>query len=372
MKSFIYILFLLVSVSVYGATVSTPIFGTYKVECPADSDTYMGVSVTRMPEFTGTVQSVSVDSFRVVANGEPNWQENKFVFSDTQKEHYYLKFTSGALEGAWYDINSNDGYSVRINIGASELAKVAEGDSFQIIPHWTMSTLFPDGGGFIKSITGSTSGVSLVYKYTKFTEDGLLCPIGINRAMAYSYFYIQRGAINSWRNGTNISEDSSSEVIEPNSVIKVSQPERSSTITFNGVVPECATSFEVFTALGEDGAVQSQDIYVATPSAVDIKMSDLTECLVDSGAFTAGTRTGEDFVYIYRNERIGKNLTQDDTCWFMKRGDIARWLDGNQGDGGECLLKASGIMVIRKVPTNEPMAMRCTFRPPYLENLESK
>ena len=101
MKSLICILSLLASVAVYGAAASTPIFGTYKVECPADSDTYIGISATRSPEFTGTVQSVIASSFKVVANGEPNWQVNKFVFSDTQANHYYLKFTSGALEGAW-------------------------------------------------------------------------------------------------------------------------------------------------------------------------------------------------------------------------------------------------------------------------------
>ena len=95
MKTLIYSLFLLGSVSVYGATVSTPIFGTYKVECPADSDTYIGISATRSPEFTGTVQSVIASSFKVVANGEPNWQVNKFVFSDTQANHYYLKFYIG-------------------------------------------------------------------------------------------------------------------------------------------------------------------------------------------------------------------------------------------------------------------------------------
>lgn len=371
MKSLICILSLLASVAVYGAAASTPIFGTYKVECPADSDTYIGISATRSPEFTGTVQSVIASSFKVVANGEPNWQVNKFVFSDTQANHYYLKFTSGALEGAWYDINSNDAYSLSIDIGSEEFAKIAEGDSFQIIPHWTMETLFPEGGGFIKSLTGRPSGASLLYRYTKFTEDGVVCPVGINRALAYSYLYVQRDPINGWRNGSDLSEDSSNEVIEPNSVIKVSQPAETSIITLNGIIPECATSFELFTMLGEEGESQPQDIYVATPSAVDIKMSDLTECLVGSGAFATGVRAGTDFVYIYRNERIGKNLTQDDSCWYIKRGDVERWVDEDQGDGGGCVLKAGGIIVIRKAATSEPVAMRCTFYPSYLESLKS-
>ncbi len=356
----------------YAASATSPVFGVYKIDCPADSDTYIGIPATRTPEFSGVVEGIQTANFKIVAKGEPQWTTNKFVYSaGSQPNHYYLKFTSGALEGAWYDINSNDAYSLSIDIGPAEFAKISEGDSFQIIPHWTMCTLFPDGGGFIKSLTGRPSGASLLYRYTKFTEDGVVCPVGINRALAYSYLYVQRDPINGWRNGSDLSEDSSNEVIEPNSVIKVSQPAETSTVTFTGIIPECATSFELFTMPGEEGESQPQDIYVATPSAVDIKMSDLTECLVNSGAFATGVRAGTDFIYIYRNERIGKNLTQDDSCWYIKRGDVERWVDEDQGDGGGCILKAGGIIVIRKAATSEPVAMRCTFYPSYLESLKS-
>ncbi len=148
----------------HATSVSSPIFGTYAVDCPANTDTYIGISITREPVFIGKVQSIQSGTTNIVAQGEPNWQSNQFVYvSGAQTDHYYLKFTSGELEGAWYDIKSNGAYYTEIEIGSNELAKVAAGDSFEIIPHWTLGTLFPNGGGL-------TAAPSLFTVLTKATS----------------------------------------------------------------------------------------------------------------------------------------------------------------------------------------------------------
>ena len=41
---------------VYAASATSPVFGVYKVDCPADSDTYIGIPSTRAPEFSGVVE----------------------------------------------------------------------------------------------------------------------------------------------------------------------------------------------------------------------------------------------------------------------------------------------------------------------------
>ena len=107
------------------ANAESPVWGIYKVECPANSDTYIGITTTRAPVFTGKVQSVQSGTTNIVAQDEPNWSANQFVYvAGSQTNHYYLKFTSGELEGAWYDIKSNGAYFAEIEIGSNELAKV--------------------------------------------------------------------------------------------------------------------------------------------------------------------------------------------------------------------------------------------------------
>ena len=112
------ILFVGVFVGILSANIAnaeSPVWGTYKVECPANSDTYIGITTTRAPVFTGKVQSVQSGTTNIVAQGEPNWSANQFVYvAGSQTNHYYLKFTSGELEGAWYDIKSNGAYFAEI------------------------------------------------------------------------------------------------------------------------------------------------------------------------------------------------------------------------------------------------------------------
>lgn len=360
----------MLSAAAYGAyavSATSPVFGVYKVDCPADSDTYIGISTTRTPEFSGVVEGVQTANFKIVAKGEPQWATNKFVYvASSQPNHYYLKFTSGELEGAWFDIKSNDAYSLEIEIGSAELAKVAAGDSFQIIPHWTMSTLFPDGGGFLKATKiAATAGASILYKNTAF-ENGVVYPTGANKAALESFSFRERGSAVGWRDAKK--NDASDAVIEPNAFLKVAQPaDGSSSITISGTIPMCATSFEIFTMEGESGT-ETQDIYLSVPSATDIALSELTTVLIDSGALVPSTGVAAnptDAIYVYGNERSGKNLAADKLVFYRKRGSVAKWMDDNRNDADSLTLKAGTAIVIRKKADTTPVAYRCIFKPNY-------
>ena len=76
------------------------------------------------------------------------------------------------MEGAWFNVLSNNEYALELEIGEAELSKVSAGDSFEVIPHWSLSTLFPDGGGFTPNSSPVYGmGASTIYKYTAF-ENG--------------------------------------------------------------------------------------------------------------------------------------------------------------------------------------------------------
>lgn len=351
------------------ASAESPVFCSYKITCKANSDTYVSVPATRASEFNGVVEAVVSDGNKIVVRGEPNFENNRFVYSaGIQRNHYYLKFTSGELEGAWYDIKANDAYSVNIEIGAGELSKVASDDSFEIIPHWTFATLFPNGGGFTKSKTiFQGSGASRLYKYTLFGENGLEYSIGVNGEVKSSYFYHELNSDKAWKNGDR--ENVDDEVIEPNAVFIVRQPDNDASITYNGVIPMCATSFEVFTEFDGDG-VPNQDVYLAVPSAVDIKLSDLTQCLVESGAFAASTGlfySPEDVLYVFNNQSEGVNLSPDAACYYRKTSRENKWIDASRNDADNLVLKSCAAIILMKKSNGAAEAVRCKFKPNYIQ-----
>lgn len=345
-----------------------PVFGTYSIECPANSDTYVGISTTREPVFTGKVQSVQSGTTNIVAQGEPNWSADQFVYvAKTQTNHYYLKFTSGELEGAWYDIKSNGAYFAEIEIGSSELAKIQAGDKFQIIPHWTLGTLFPNGEGFTKAVTSTNA--STLWKYTSWEEGkGVTTPIGFNKAYLKSYYFRQSGTrVIGWRDANNV--DSTNEVVEPGSFFKIVQPtNKSAKITINGVIPFTSTSMEVFMTKDENGNYPNQDIYYTIPSATDITLNDLTETLISSGVFaTSKTAMPNDTISIYMNQTIGKNVAADYACYYLSRGSVNKWRTTDGADAGNIVLKAGSVIKLRKKSLSSDYAQRINFKPNYID-----
>ena len=351
------------------AFADSPVWGTYKVECPANSETYIGITTTRAPVFTGKVQSVQSGTTNIVAQGEPNWSVNQFVYVvGSQTNHYYLKFTSGELEGAWYDIKSNSSSDVEIEIGSAELAKIAVDDTFQIIPHWTMATLFPNGGGFARAESKRSSlNRTVLWKKTKYGENGLEYPKGENGAALAKYYYRKYEKIDSWLdiNGN----DASNVVVEPNTYFKAVQPATiTSTVCYSAVVPMCATSFELFTLEDEAGKGAAQHIYISVPSAVDMKMSDLTEALIDSGYFSTSKNSRRaDIIYVYNNEKVGSSLPPDQTISYRKNDSVSYWEDVNHENGDNYVLKAGSALKILKKATATPVTYRCKVKPSYLK-----
>lgn len=351
------------------ANADSPIWGTSKIECPADSDTYIGITSTRAPVFTGKVQSVQSGTTNIVAQGEPNWAVNQFVYVDgTQNDHYYLKFTSGELEGAWYDIKSNGAYFACIEIGSGELAKVKAGDAFKIIPHWTLQTLFPNGDGFIKVTSKSTTGVTKIYKYTKYENGEIIYPAGINNAPMAEYYYRSRSPYFSWMSDSTTV--AANDVIEPNAVMIIRQPAKApATVSINGVVPMCKTSILV-SNLSE---TEDTDNYFAVPSMSDIVVSDFNESLIDSGVFVSQTgksNIGIDNLYVYDNHSdVGTepNRAPSHLYFHKNRSGTANWQESGAIVNDAQLKSVHTALILRKRCTGTISTQRITFKPKYVE-----
>ena len=357
----------------FNANAESPVWGTYKVECPANSDTYIGITTTRAPVFTGKVQSVQNGTTNIVAQGEPNWSANQFVYvAGSQTDHYYLKFTSGELEGAWYDIKSNSTSDVEIEIGSAELAKIGVNDTFEIIPHWTLATLFPNGGGFTKSTGRSQlSGASLVYKYTSYDHsNGLLIPIGTNKAYMKLYYYRGTATDIGWRCSSETGVlDATNDVVEPNSFFCVHQPENASAgVSFNGVIPMCATTIEAFLTKDESGKFVDQDVYIVSPSATDISLSDLTTALIDGNVLKASGRAVAEYMYIYSNDATAKNRAASKLLFYRSNQGWKKATESGTVDADNDMIKAGSILLIAKKSQNAEVTIRSNFQPKYTTN----
>ena len=75
-------------------SVTTDPVGFATTSCLGNSDTYLGIPFTRLPEFIGTVQSVGTNTLTI--NGTPGWASNRFVYAaGTQPKHYYVLIGNG-------------------------------------------------------------------------------------------------------------------------------------------------------------------------------------------------------------------------------------------------------------------------------------
>lgn len=350
--------------SASAADASSQVFGAYNMTCAANSQKYLSIPLTRSPAFAGKVERAPSGA-EITASGNAKFTAGGFVYkAGSQPNRYYLKFTSGELEGAWFDISNNSAYSVEIDIGSADTAKVAAGDSFEIIPHWTLATLFPKGAGFVKSTskTLSLTSCTSVGKFTAQESDGsITTPVGVVSAPVKTYLYRQYGNVSAWVEKSSPTVSRNDDIVEPNAVLLIKQPASAkASITFSGKVPMCATSLEI--ARLSEGS--EQDNYVAVPTCTTVKLSSLTAALVESGAFEA---TGENAAepadtvvccgdgaaeYFYMTSSSGGAWECDDAKL--------------QTPAGDKVLKACAALKIRKSSTGAVEVRRIKIYPDYI------
>lgn len=115
--------------------------GHNSIVCAGGSDTVVSIpfhrppgistAVAGNPVVSATSATISYQSERVLSEGE---------LSD---EPHYLQFTGGTRSGRTYSVSSHGPDSITIELGEDDLAGVATDDPFQVIPYWTLATLFP-------------------------------------------------------------------------------------------------------------------------------------------------------------------------------------------------------------------------------------
>jgi len=352
-----------VAQSIFAVTVTTNPVGVYSITCPGESDTYVTVPVYRDPAFVGAVDSVAtVDGVTTITvSGEPGFTNNQFVYgTDSNTDHFYVRFSSGTLEGAWYNVEANGSYTLQIEIGAAEASAIAQGDTFLLIPHWTLNTIMPAGKGTNASTRISAPGRSKVMF-------GNADSAGTNLGYKNSYYYYSTssGAAN-WADSLNSGQTAcANDVIYPDQyfVLRNDGSSYGTTLTFSGNVLMSKNSI----LLKNLSATGQQDNLVSLPSCVPITLSQLTaELITSDNFFKPSTRVsspaGGDYLIVYP-ETAAKNKNPAATYYYNN----GNWYKGSGVLANTDIIPSNSAVIIRRASRGEVVAVRKSFTPEYLK-----
>jgi uncharacterized protein (TIGR02597 family) len=150
--------------------------GFNRVTCLPKSDTFVAVPFMKHPvKITNTIGAVPV-----LASGHATLTppEATILAVDELKGSHYLRFTSGALAGHWYDISGNAASSITIDLNGEDGTQLAQGDAFMVIEYWTLDTLFPPGNQTTIHVSSGNLGYQQKTKilFPNITDTGINLP----------------------------------------------------------------------------------------------------------------------------------------------------------------------------------------------------
>jgi uncharacterized protein (TIGR02597 family) len=251
------------------AEVTSPV-GFVKLTFNAESDTPFSLPMNRPKVYIGQVNSISGNTINI-ANAD--FTASELVYADgSQNEKYYLLFTTGTLEGRTFDVTANDTDSITVDQGGDTDVQTLNGgntDDFEIRPHWTLNTVFPDGANFDKSTDPfSASGLIMVRLET---EPGEFIPV----TTTYLYYDSSTNSEDGWYNANDLAAGKANDVILKQTVFYACKNKSLTdyTVSLVGDVP--LVDRKVSLRLNADGVKQGNYIALAFPVEMSLAESNL-------------------------------------------------------------------------------------------------
>ncbi|MGA2051811.1 MAG: TIGR02597 family protein, partial [Opitutales bacterium] len=283
-------------------SVSTDPVGAVVLNFLGSSDTLVSLPLQQPVSLESTVASVTGNVVNLNLSGA-NLTANQYVYQGSGTSTYYAQFITGNREGMYYTITANDNASnVTLDLAGDTgfSGNVNVGDSVQIIPYWTLNTLFPNGNGTLPS---SSFGAATRQSEVLFPD---IVDAGTNLAFTGIYYYYN-GTANGgagWRQsgvpGTIVNDL----VVTPDTAFIVRLNEATNTTTtLVGSVSMGGFS----TPLSTLAANTQQDIVVgvAVPANITLLQSNLSAVFTPSTSFGAAQR--KDQLLVYSNSTPGQN-----------------------------------------------------------------
>ena len=343
----------LVGLTVSADVVTDPV-GFYKIVAQTNADTYTSVPFTRMPESSGAVQSVAANV--ITASGTPGWTSSEWVFPATSPNDgtvsntYYVVMTTGNKKGAYYKILANDPTTLTVELIPEDLTSapaVGAGDTFRIIPFWTLNTVWPNGQGVTPS-PGTTTGNRRTQ--VVFPAIG---GVGFNLAPTVTFYFLQSASA-----GTNwaitTGGNYNHQIILPDQYVIVRQPVSvvaPSTNTTLGQVSMYNWRIPLY------GTNSQQDSYIGLPRPAVATLYDLgftnnnnANGFLPSPGTTSGNR--RDTLLTLDNTSQGQNKAPVSTYYMLNSGQWRITTDSGTDQGNITIFQPGQAFIIRKFSTN--------------------
>jgi uncharacterized protein (TIGR02597 family) len=339
---------------------TTPV-GYVSLTIPAGSDSTITPPVERAPlhqaATTGVVGNV------VSASG---LTDGAFVTPECYLQVDTCASTPG-LVGKRFPIDSNTATAITVNGGATTLQAqgFANGDTFKVVPYWTLATLFPAGAG-----VGGTNDVFTIDSLVYAVDNG---SYGTNKAPTGSYFYCSgddgNGVVAGWYDANDAFGASVNDlVIDPTIMYFIRNGSGSpNTVTVAGQVPDVKSLALV------PVSTQQNDVNLGVAIPVDTSLQDSGLQSVVQG--TNDVFTIDELVYVYDDTGLGQNKAPS-VGYFYCTGDAgngvaAGWYDANDAFGAPitgAVLKAGRCITIRKATYGADGVLNWTLPLPYSVN----
>lgn len=342
----------LIGLSVAHAQLTTEPVGFNKVTCKGGSDTLVAVPFHENPAFSGKIGPLPVvteGTAVITPAGTATLPSGAYVAAP-----HYLRFSGGAMDGAWFEVTANTSASISIAVGDASLGALTSGERFDVIPHWTLGTLLPASTqAALHPSTGKlppARGSSLML--ADVTREGIrLAPDRV-------YFVTSGG----WFEAAGGFPEADEVVVDPGQVLIIRHKPGAADTVFRTTNRVHRYDHPTTLTSGPGGP---RDHAIGLMRPVPVRLTDLdldATAFLDSVSPAAADRKDELLVYDNLSAALNKTPAK---IYFRVGGQWFEDAGGTHLPAGTASVPPSTALVIRKAATSTPRALVWVNSPRY-------
>lgn len=358
------------------AEVTAPV-GYVKLTFNAQSDTPFSLPMNRPKVYSGQVDSISGN---VIAIENDDFTAGELVYDNVddanglQLEKYYLLFTTGILEGRTFDVTSNTANSITVDPDWQEDDPAEEAniqtlindalatDNFEIRPHWTLGTAFPEG----KDIPRTTS-----FSDIKGTVQFRTVQTGTNIPITVEYTYFDSATddnLDGWYLPNSPESGKKDDILLSNNTFYIfrnlSSTDYSPNIIGDVALVDFKNNLQTHVVLNDNYKT------IAFPVELSLAQSKLYESGVFKATESFSLRDGDTLqVYSYPITTFNKPISTEYVYFDSSNDTLDGWYLPNSPESGkkddELVFKPGRGYIIRTVPRDTESNRFWTTPRPY-------
>lgn len=323
-------------------TVATDPVGISTASLLGNSDTYVSIPFTRAPEFIAAISSAASSGTTgiITVAGGP-WTANQFVYGGTQHNHYYALIGpitgTGTKEGHTYLITGNGTGTLTVdtsNDDSSNLSAIPANTQIQVIPYWTLATVFPaSDAGISFTVTSSPPTYQTLLRIPNYSAPG------VNQPYAAEY-YFKDGAWRLVSDGFSNPLDHGDDLFLPDRYFVVRNANGATTLPLRafGAVLTKKTAVALFAA-----QTGKQDNALAMIRPVGVTLDETGLAPIDNSFVQ------NDQLLLFNNAR--RQFDKRPYKIYMYN-DGWRLASDTLGDHGKDIIPAGAAMIVRKAASS--------------------